>query len=98
MDTFAETSTAQTHAIAAINLREQGPSASLETEDQRSLRQCGGMKNCYLKKPSAVSRIYGIGITDRCFGYPLNKICKTLKGLESKAQRGECSSHVLIKN
>ncbi|XP_044170879.1 uncharacterized protein LOC114963804 isoform X2 [Acropora millepora] len=65
-----ETSTAQTQAIAAINLREQGPSASLETEDQRSLRECGGMKNYYFKQPSAVSGIYGIGITDRCFGYP----------------------------
>ncbi|XP_067026413.1 uncharacterized protein [Acropora muricata] len=39
-----ETSTAQTQAIAAINLREQGPSASLEAEDQRSLRQCGVLR------------------------------------------------------
>ncbi|XP_044172266.1 uncharacterized protein LOC122956646 [Acropora millepora] len=39
-----ETSTAQAQALAAINLRGQGPSASLETEDQRSLRDCGGMR------------------------------------------------------
>lgn len=44
-----ETSTAQTQAIAAINLPEQGPSASLETGDQRSLRECGGKINSTLE-------------------------------------------------
>ena len=60
LDPFVETFTAQAQAIAAINLREQEPSSSLETEDQCSWRECGGMRNYYFKQTSAVSGIYGI--------------------------------------
>ena len=95
MVTFVETSTAPAQAIAAIDLREQGPSAIVETEVQRYWRECGGMRNYFFKQTSAVSGIYGILITDICFGYSLNKICKTLKGLESKPLRGECSLGII---
>ena len=55
METFVETSTVQAEAIAAINLREKGPSASLESEDQRCWTEVGGMRNYCFKQTSAVS-------------------------------------------
>ena len=44
IDSFTEISLASDQAVVAGNLGEQGPSEFVETEDQCSLRKCGGKR------------------------------------------------------
>ena len=57
MDTFTETSKDPAEAVVAGNVGEQGPSAILETEEQRSWREYGGMSSIS-SKPVLVHGCY----------------------------------------